>query len=512
MSLPAGWTIPLRDPAVVREADRRAIEDEGIPGVELMRRAASGLAEAVMQLAPDGPVAILAGKGNNGGDGLAAARILADSGRTVLLYSTCGPTEWTGDAAAMLAELPGREPEVLPERLPADIACVVDCLLGTGASGAPRGAVAEAVRLVADARERGARVIACDVPTGVDAASGEVQGEAVTADLTVTFHCAKPGLWIGPGKERCGTVEVLDIGIPGDDGPWSVGLIEDSACVGLPQRGPEGDKFAAGAVIVAGGSPGLTGAPILAALGAARGGAGYVTVALPASLLQASDRIPEIMGLGLAEVEGSHCAEGVDALVERSRRAGAVVLGPGLGRSESAGVFARAVAEAVECPLVVDADAIHAFAEAHELLAARTAPTVITPHSGEMASLLGSERSTVEAGRLDAVRDSSARTRSVVVLKGDDTLVADPAGDVAVSRGGAPALATAGSGDVLGGLIGSLLARGVEPLLAAAAAVRLHCEAGRIAGERGSEGVLAGDVAAALPRARAQLTVGGVGR
>jgi NAD(P)H-hydrate epimerase len=389
---------------------------------------------------------------------------------------------------------------------------VVDCLLGTGATGAPHGPVSEAVGLIANAAVKGAKVIACDVPTGVDASTGEVLGAAVTADLTVTFHCPKPGLWIGPGKELSGTVEVLDIGIPGDDGPWQVGLIEDSACAGLPERGPEGDKFAAGAVIVAGGSPGLTGAPILAGLGAARGGAGYVTVALPASLLQASDSIPEIMGLALAEADENHCAEGVAELVERAGRAGAVVLGPGLGRSESGAAFARGVAEAVQCPLVVDADAIHAFAEAQELLAARRAPTVVTPHSGEMASLLGRQRSTVEAGRLDSVRTASAMTGSVVVFKGDDTLVADPGGDVAVSRGGAPALATAGSGDVLGGLIGALLARGVEPLQAAAAAVRLHCEAGRIAGQQGSEGVLAGDIASALPHARAALTVGSGGR
>lgn len=506
MTLPPGWTSPLRTAPEVREADRRAIEDHGIAGIELMERAATGLADAVMRQVPYGLITVLCGKGNNGGDGLAAARILRTAGREVEILSTCDPGEWVGDPAEMLDRLGDGGPARFAGTIAGDPSCVVDCLLGTGASGPPRGEVAAAVAAITGERERGAVVIACDVPSGVDASTGEVAGAAVTADLTVTFHALKVGLKVRPGKDHSGRVELVEIGIPGEDGPWSHGLIGDWVVDGLAVRESGDDKFAAGVVIVVGGSPGLTGAPLLAASGAARGGAGYVTVALPGSLLSASDELPEVMGLALPESDGSHCEDGAGAIGDRSARAGAVVVGPGLGRSPDAVAFASAVVRAVSCPLVLDADGLNAFAGRAGDLTAVEVPLVLTPHEAELAALLGVERGEVSSHRLASVRSAAGLTGAVVVLKGDDTLIAEPGGDLLVSPGGAPALATAGSGDVLAGLTGALLSRGAEPVHAAAAAVRIHLESGRIAARHGAEGVIAGDIARLLPEARERLT------
>jgi len=503
------WLVDLFDAAELREADRHAIEDLAVPGVQLMEAAATALAEAVTRVAPNGTVVVVCGKGNNGGDGLAAARLLTAAGREVEVFATCSSEEWNGDAALMFDRL-GAGVSELPPELPSDAICVIDCVLGTGASGAPRGAALDAVEMINSLGAHGARVIACDIPSGVDASTGEVPGVAVQADITVSFHAMKRGQWISPGKRFCGEVEAIDIGIPVRDDlsaqRTSFGLIKPSVVAQLPTREESGDKFAAGAVIVAGGSPGLTGAALLSGLGAARGGAGYVTVALPTSLLGASDLIPELMGLPLPEHSGSHSASGADHVAKRAHAsAGAVVLGPGLGRDPSAAAFALAIADSVDSPLVVDADGIRAFAGQPELIGKRVGSTVMTPHEGELAALLGCRRDEVASNRLGAALKASAGFGCTLVLKGDDTLVCDPTGRVGVSRGGAPALATAGTGDVLSGLLGALLARGVEPWLAACAAVAVHAEAGRIAASQSSEGVLASDVAHGLPAARAAL-------
>lgn len=246
---------------------------------------------------------------------------------------------------------------------------------------------------------------------------------------------------------------------------------------------------------------------MLAATGAARGSAGYVTVALPAPLLGASDAVPEVMGVGLTDNAGFHCLAGIDRLMERAQRAGSMVIGPGIGRTHSASAFVLAAIESIGAPLVIDADALHAFSGSAERIARRRQPTVLTPHSGEMASLLGIGRDEVEARRLSCARLAAQKSRAVVVLKGDDTIIASPEGQVGVSRGDSPALATAGSGDVLGGLVAALLAHSVDPFTAACAAVLMHTEAGRIAASGGAEGVIATDIAAMLPTARKQLAL-----
>lgn len=495
--LPA-WLEPLPDAAQMRETDRWAIEERGIPGPALMERAGRALAA---QVAPEGRVAIVCGGGNNGGDGYVAARVLRERGREVDVLFVKDPGELRGDARnafELLGGGPAPEP-FAPERLDGALT-VVDCLLGTGATGAPRGLFGDAVRAI---NARGGHVVACDVPSGVDASTGEVAGDAVRADVTVTFHAAKPGLWIAPGKALCGEVVVAGIGIP-DGAPVTpgAGLIEPDVLDEHPGRGADGTKFASGHVLVAGGSRGLTGAPTLASLGAMRAGAGYVTACVPASLEPILEvKLTEAMTAGVAEQDGALAPGAARDVVARTDRGGALVLGPGIGRAEGALEAARAIARDAPVALVLDADGLNAHAGRLPELRGRSAPTVLTPHGGELARLLDIGSDEVKARRLACVREAAQRSGAVVVLKGDDTLVAAPGGPVAVSPGGSPALATAGTGDVLSGVLGAFLARGMEPFAAACAGVWVHAEAGRRAAEAlGVEGVVAGDVALELGR------------
>lgn len=500
MTLP-DWLDPLPGAAEQRAADEWAIGERGIPGVELMERAGRGLAEAVAESVPRGRVAIVAGRGNNGGDGLVAARLLRELGREVTVLGLADPSEWQGDAAANLERLEGEPPAPFSPDALAGAAGIVDAMLGTGFAGEPREPVAGAIAAVDAARETGATVVACDVPSGVDASTGESPGAAVRADRTVTFAAAKPGLWIAPGKEHAGAVTVVDIGIPpGAPGGASVGLITPRVLDRVPRRGAASNKFTAGSVLVCGGSTGLSGAPALASLGAARAGAGYVTAAIPASIDPIlSARLLEVMTLPLAQSAGALAAEAAGAVLERSEREGALVLGPGIGRSAGAAALAREVSERAKLPLVLDADGLGAHAGRLASLADREALTVLTPHAGELARLLGVDSAEVGARRLELARSTADQAAAVVVLKGDDTLVAHPDGRVGVSPGGAPALATAGTGDVLSGTIAALLAKGMDPWEAACAGVLGHLRAGRLAAEpSGPDGVLASDVAGRL--------------
>jgi len=330
----------------------------------------------------------------------------------------------------------------------------------------------------------------------------------VRATATVTFHAPKPGLWINPGKSHAGEIETVDIGIPrgAPAGATMVGLIKPSILDLAPRRQRGSTKFTSGHVLVAGGSRDLMGAPRMAAHASMRAGAGYVTACVPASLqaIIATAAPAELMTRGLPDDGGALLGDGAGAVLELAARGGALVLGPGLGRSEGAGAFARELARSAELPLVLDADGLNAHAGRASELAARRAATVLTPHAGELARLLELEHEEVDRERLRYARAASERTDAVVVLKGDDSLIAEPGGQVAVSPGGSPALATAGTGDVLSGVIAALLAQGMEAFAAAAAGVWLHVLAGREAARRqgAAEGVLAGDVIAALPAVR----------
>jgi NAD(P)H-hydrate epimerase len=350
-------------------------------------------------------------------------------------------------------------------------------------------------------------VVSIDVPSGVDASTGVVAGRAVCASVTVTFHAAKPGLWIHPGKAHAGAVETIDIGIPrGAPQAASVGLIECSVLDALPRRQATSTKFTSGHVLVVGGSRGLTGAPRMAARASMRAGAGYVTVCVPASLqpIIAAAETPELMTRGLSEEDGSLSAEAAADVLEASERGGALALGPGMGRAAGAAACGRRLAREANVAMVLDADGLNAHAGRLGDLAARKAQTVLTPHAGELGRLLELDSSEIERERLRHVRMAAERGGAVVVLKGDDTLIAEPSGRVAVSRGGSPALATAGTGDVLTGVVAALLAQGLDGFTAAAAGVWLHAEAGRHAARLlgAVDSVIATDVIAALPAAR----------
>jgi ADP-dependent NAD(P)H-hydrate dehydratase / NAD(P)H-hydrate epimerase len=472
------WLDPIYEAAEMRASDAWAIEEQGVPEAALMERAGLGLARVTAAVADAGPVRIVVGKGNNGGDGRVAARFLEEDGYEVELLDGTQPFE--------------------RDRLEGSGA-VVDALLGTGFEGAPREPVASAIWAI---NQQDAPVVACDVPSGVNASTGEIEAEAVRATVTATFHGSKVGLHVNPGKDHAGRVEVMEIGIPrGAPAPSLAGLIGEPVLDLYPRRSRSGSKFNSGVVVVVGGSMGLTGAPTMAARSAARAGAGYVQVAVPGPVQPAVDlRLLEQMSRGLPDDDGFHTPAGVADVEEMAQRAGAVVLGPGLGRAEGAQEFARGTALAVEVPLLVDADGLNAHAGRLELLRERDAPTVLTPHEAELGRLLEVSTEEVAAHRLRHAREAAELSGAVVLLKGDDTIIARPGGPVAISPGGTPALATAGTGDVLSGLIGALLAKGMDAFEATALGALAHVLAARAAAERvGPDHVMAGDVIETLP-------------
>ena len=499
------WLDPVFDAPAMREADRWAIEDRGVSSLDLMDRAGTALARAAEEMASGRPVAIVCGKGNNAGDGFVAARLLTEWGHEVRLVELFEAGELSGDAAANRQRLPDGVVSQLGTAL-VGAGVIVDAVLGTGSSGGPHGAAAAAIAAINAAESP---VLACDIASGVDASSGEVPGAAVTADRTVSFHGAKLGHLIAPGKGHTGVLEVVPIGIPeGEPSAGPSGTIRGAVLGLLPRRGPDSSKFTSGSILIVGGSRGLTGAPVLAARAASRTGAGYATVAVPASLepiLEA--KLTEQMTRGVPDDADPGCfgPEAADAVLEAAERADVVLLGPGLGRGLGVGDLVRRLVTALEAPIVLDADGLNALEGDSAIIAGRKAVTILTPHAGELGRLLGVDSGEVSARRLASARTAAERAGAFVVLKGDDTLVAGADGALAIANLPSPALATAGTGDVLAGAIAALLARGAEPLVACAAAVHAHARAGRIAATRigGAESVIASDVIEALPAALA---------
>lgn len=476
------WLSPLFDAEGIRAVDRWAIEEQGIPSEQLMESAGTALAEAVAGLAPQGPIRIVCGKGNNGGDGLVAVRHLAGLGFEV-------------EALELFAKVPPKDLEAAL----AGSGAVVDAIFGTGFSGAPREPAAAAIAAI---NRCGAPVVACDIASGVDASSGEVEAAAVRADLTVSFHAPKLGHRIAPGKWHTGELRVVPIGIPDGAPPAPAGgTIEPAVLDLLPRRGARSTKFSSGQVTIAGGSRGLTGAVRMSSTAAIRAGAGYATVAVPAELEPVFELgQPEVMSVGCPGEEGHFSPDSAAAVIGAFERAAAGVLGPGIGRDEASAELVRELAVEIAAPLVIDADGLNAFAGLFAPLARRPNPTVLTPHAGELGRLLVRDSKEIGAHRLAAAREAARTAKAVVVLKGDDTIVTDGP-RVAVNAVSAPALATAGTGDVLSGMIAALLARGLEPFAAACAAVLAHARAGREAAERigAAESVIATDVIDSIP-------------
>jgi NAD(P)H-hydrate epimerase len=349
---------------------------------------------------------------------------------------------------------------------------VVDALLGTGSQGAPRRPISDAIQRV---NRHGAPVLALDIPSGVDSTTGEVPGVAIRADCTVCFHGRKLGTAIEPGRSHAGEVVTVSIGLPHalEPRPSALRIEASDLAASLPPRNPSGTKYDAGAVLVVGGAPGTSGAPLLAARAALRAGAGVVFAAVAPEIRdQVAIGCPELM---------VHGTRDPDEVLGLAARADAVVLGPGLGRDDAARRLVDALVAAVEVPLVLDADALFALAGRLETLQERAGPTALTPHAGELGRLLGRNSDAIAAARLASVAEAAELSGAAVLLKGPDTLVADNGEPVRVVETPVPQLATAGAGDVLAGAVGALCARGLQPAQALALAAVAHGSAARLA-------------------------------
>ena len=457
---------PLYTAEEMRAAEAR---HPGYPGSapELMERAGAQAADVALQhFAGARRWTVVCGGGSNGGDGRIAARSLEAAGKEVRIV----------DAKVGQSEL--GDPEV-----------IVDALFGTGFSGEPRPDAAALIGLI---NASPARVLAIDLPSGVDASTGEIAGAAVRADATVTFHGRKVGLVVAPGRFHAGTVHVADIGLEPLETEHR--LVEVELLRRVPRRHEGDNKYTAGHVLVVGGSRGFTGAPSLSALAAMRADAGYVTVAVPSSTLPVFEqRLLEAVKRPLPDENGIVGAGAAETVLELARKASSVAIGPGLGRGPGPKELVRRVLVEVELPIVVDADALFELEPGDW-----PAPRVLTPHEGELARLLGRESKDVAAHRVEAVREAAARFRCVVLLKGADTLVAAPEHGLLVSALGLPSLATAGTGDVLTGIVAAFLAKGMEARLAAAAAAVVQQRASVEVTQRA--GLVASDLIDALPR------------
>ena len=485
-------------PTQVREMDQRAFA-RGVASAALMDTAAGHLVRGILSMVGwrhyGLRVALLCGRGNNGGDGLAAGRRLLARGAAPVVWLTHPPDRLGPDAArehAAYTALGGRV-VATPEAALAGADVAVDCLLGTGASGEPRGPYATAVAALADFP---GPVVACDLPTGVDADSGQVPGVAVTADLTVTLGAHKRGLWLWPARERCGRIVLGDLGIVDPDDPPAARVLEDAdVLAAAPPPRPDAHKHARGVVVLLAGSPGMSGAAVLAARGALGAGAGLVHVATAEAVRRDVARaLPEVLTLPLPEDPDAAFV----ALAGRLERADVLALGPGLGLAAHTQALVRRLVAEVEVPLVVDADGLNTFRGTADELAHHRAPVlVLTPHAKELTRLAGGG-SRVHAERAERVPELAAAWRAVVVAKGPGTMVAAPDGRVWINATGSAALATGGTGDVLTGVTAALLAQRPDPL-SVAAAVHVHGLAGELAAAgRSLRAVTAADVAAAL--------------
>jgi hydroxyethylthiazole kinase-like uncharacterized protein yjeF len=510
--------LPVFTAAEMRALDARAIRELGIPGPRLMDNAGSAAAGLVAGwLAPvrGRSVVVVCGKGNNGGDGLVVARRLRARGAAVRVFLVGARHEVRGDAAAALARWRGRVEEIGAER---DLEAleralgradaVVDALLGTGLTGAARGLVAASIELLnRECGRAGIPVFALDLPSGLSADQGALLGPTIRADRTVTFAGLKRSLLLHPAAALAGAVEVAQIGIPAEETrrgitTWRLEAGDARGC--FPPRDPDAHKGRFGHLLVVAGSRGKTGAAVLAGRAALRAGAGLCTIAAPASQQPVvAAHTPECMTEALPETaSGSLSMKARERVLELARRMDAIVLGPGLSLDPEAQDLARALVLEVGRPMVVDADALGALAGHLELLRRAAGPRALTPHPGEMARMLGVGADTVQADRLEITRRVSREHRVALALKGAGTVIGGPDGQVAVNPTGNPGMAKGGSGDVLAGIVGALLARGVEATPALWAGCYVHGAAGDVAArERGEYAMIASDIIESLPAA-----------
>jgi hydroxyethylthiazole kinase-like uncharacterized protein yjeF len=483
----------IAEPLYTAEEMRAAEEAYDGSTLELMERAGSATADAILERYPEDSVSVWCGTGSNGGDGLVIARKLRAAGRDVQIRLLGDEGKIAGDAAENLERARSAGIPFVDELV--ETTLVVDALFGTGFQGKPR---KEAAAAIEELDALGARVVAVDVPSGVDASTGEIAGPAVRAELTVTFHGRKVGLVVAPGRFHAGEVLVADIGL--QHAETRNHRISEEVLSLVPRRRPENNKYSSGSVLVVGGSAGKTGAACLAAEASLRAGAGICTACVPASLnVVFEQRLLEVMTRPCPDEDGVMTLDAADAILEAAERAGAVAIGPGLGRTDKSRALVAYLLDRLDKPIVLDADGLWALVGHLDWVFSRDAPTVLTPHEGELAALLGRRSDWVRSRRLHAVQAGADDVGAVVLLKGADSLVAAPGRGVIVSDLGNPGLATAGTGDVLTGIVAAFLSKGMEGRLAAAAAAAAQGVAANVAaGRQGSAGLLARDVVEAL--------------
>jgi ADP-dependent NAD(P)H-hydrate dehydratase / NAD(P)H-hydrate epimerase len=505
---------PVFTAAEMRALDRRAIAELGIPGSALMEQAGAGAAQVIArEFAPvrGRRVLVLCGKGNNGGDGFVVARHLKRRGARVEVFLLGRREEVEGDAAQAVGRWRGRVVEVAARGSLPDLRgalaraeVVVDALLGTGLAGPARGLSAEAILAL---NEAGRPVVALDLPSGLSSDGGALIGPAVRADLTATFAGWKRALVLHPAAACAGRVAVVPIGVPPEEtarGMTTFLLEEADVRSQLLPRPPDAHKGSFGHLLIVAGSVGKTGAAALAGRAALRAGVGLCTIAAPVS------QQPIVAALGmewmtepLPETAGQSIGpKARERILDLAARMDAVALGPGISLDPETHELVRMLVREVPRPMVLDADALSALAGHLDTLGAAAAPRLLTPHPGEMARMLGATVGEVQVDRIEQVRGFCARHGAWLVLKGARSVIGAPDGRVFVNPTGNPGMATGGSGDVLTGMVGAFLARGLEALAALQCGVYFHGLAGDLVrAEQGEEGMVAGDIAEAIPRA-----------
>ncbi len=499
----------------MRALDRAAIEEAGIAGIDLMEHAGRETADYILRTFPDaasGQVTVLCGRGNNGGDGFVIARRLHQAGVRVCAVLATACERVLGDARINLEafrSLGGRIVEVVSEqglpRIGSDLArasLIVDALLGTGLSNEVTGLYASVIEAAA---AHTAPVVAVDIASGIDASTGRVLGCALRAHSTCTFGLPKYGHLLYPGAAYTGALKVIDIGIPQylveqARLPGSLQAMADFAGL-LPVRAPDAHKGDCGHVLLLAGSVGKTGAAVLSARAAMRCGAGLVTVAAPEkALAPIAAQLLEAMSEPLEDCNGCLAPEALQQILNLSAGKNVLALGPGLGTTKAVAETVRSLIAHTALPMVIDADALNALARDPRIISQAEQPVILTPHPGEMARLTGLSSAEIQADRIRSASVLAADLEVIVVLKGARTVIAAPDGRHWINMTGNPAMAGAGMGDALTGMIAGLLAQGIDTLTAARLAVCLHGRIGDlIVEDRGRAPVLASDIIERIP-------------
>lgn len=510
--------------ALYTATEVRALEEAASePTRVLMERAGRALAAAAEKhLDPQGRVLVLAGPGNNGGDGLVAARALHAAGRAVDVVLLAEPSRLPPDAADAHRELVATGLQLkatlnaLASTAPGRGDVVIDAVFGTGLNRAPSGAPAEAIQAMQAYRDRGARVVAADLPSGVASDTGVAFEPSVVADETVVFGVAKPAHALQPGRSLCGTQTFVSLDLSEPSGPPKRALLDEASVRAmLPTIRVTDHKGTFGHVLLLAGSEGKTGAAALSALGALRAGAGLVTVAAPRELVSAIlAHVPEAMGLPLdVGPEGLSPAQ-LDVLTEAAEARDVVVLGPGIPRGDQTLALLGGLLTKVHTPMVIDADGLNALSGSPGLLKRAAGPIVLTPHPGELSRLLGRSTGDVQADRLnaaDALQSHAGTHGLTVVLKGAGTVISCSDGTLRINPTGHAGMGTGGTGDVLAGVLGALIAGGMSPDSAACVGTYVHGLAGeRMRPTTGMRGLVASDLMEGLCRVWREWETGGV--